>query len=75
MILEVELVAYLSKFYPCDQKAFNFTGTTTVFQVMEYWQIPLDEVSIAMLDGRKIEGDTPINCGGKLQLFPSVLGG
>lgn len=75
MILRVELKAYLSKFYPEGGETLIFDESTSVFEVMEAWQIPIDEVSIALFNDERIEGDTPITREGLLQLFPSVLGG
>lgn len=54
---------------------FIFEEGTTVQQVIEHFQIPVDEVGVTMINGRHCQLDTILSEDDILGIFPMIGGG
>lgn len=54
---------------------FIFEEGTTVQQVIEHFQIPVDEVGVTMINGRHCQLDAILSENDVLGIFPMIGGG
>lgn len=74
MIITVKLFATLRKERFIKQER-DVDSETTAQEVIAALNLPPDEVAIIMVNGRRVEPDTPLHHGDTVAFFPAVGGG
>ena len=60
---------------PADGLNLEVSGLTTAGDLAQRLNLPLSEIKIVMINGRRLELTTPINDGDRVGYFPAVGGG
>ncbi|MDR0882802.1 MAG: MoaD/ThiS family protein [Candidatus Adiutrix sp.] len=79
MSVFVTLSTTLRNFVPgyraADGLNLEVSGPTTAGDLAQRLNLPLSEIKIVMINGRRLELATPINDGDRVGYFPAVGGG
>ena len=79
MNVQVHLYATLSRYIPEDVRnddhSLDVAEGTTVMEVLEALQVPLDHVKLVFVDGVRADVNTVLKSGSRLGVFPPVGGG
>ncbi len=75
IFLNATLRHYVPDYDPHEGTSLEVAPGTTVFQVMELLHLPVQEVTLIMVDGRRQEADYVIQGNERLGLFPPIGGG
>jgi molybdopterin converting factor small subunit len=73
--IDLRLFATLQKFSPDSSDAFPITSGTTVRDVLEKINMPVEKAKLIFVDAVKKDLDTVLNGGERVGIFPPVGGG
>jgi molybdopterin converting factor small subunit len=79
MLVHIKLIATYQKLLPPGTKgntaSIGLTQGITVAQVMERFNVPLDDSSVILLNGLTVPLDTPLTEGDTVAAFSAIAGG
>jgi molybdopterin synthase sulfur carrier subunit len=75
VFLNATLRRYVPGYDPYQGLSLEMPPGSTVAQVLERLGLPLKEVTLILVDGRRREADFPLQGDERLGLFPPIGGG
>ena len=75
MEINLRLYAGLDKYLPDSGDFFTVPRGCDVFTIIRDLGIPREEIRLIFINGRSCSGDTRLNPGDRLGIFPPVGGG
>ncbi len=79
MLIHVKLIANYREHLPPEAKNgivdLDLPDGTTVRQALSRFDIPLDDSSVIVLNGRTVDLDTPLTQGDMVSAFSAIAGG
>jgi molybdopterin synthase sulfur carrier subunit len=73
--IDLRLFATLQQFSPDNSKAFTITPGTTVREVLETINVPVEKAKLIFVNGLKKDLDVELVGGERVGIFPPVGGG
>ena len=79
MLVQIKLIATYQKLLPPGTQgnliAIDVSNGITVEQVLERYNVPLDDTSVILLNGLTVPLDTPLKEGDTVAAFSAIAGG
>lgn len=73
--IELKLFVTLAKYHPGGGGEHDIEDGTTVAGMIRELAIPMEDVKLIFINGKKVEPDTVICNGDRVGIFPPVGGG
>jgi sulfur carrier protein ThiS len=73
--IDLKLFASLARHAPANAQNYPIPRGTTIAQLLEKIQVPLQDIKLIFVNGVRVEPHHPLNGGERVGLFPPIGGG